>query len=169
MKSLVTCYSESGNTLKVARAIYGEIQGEKELRPLGELSSLDGYDLVFFGFPIMQFGPPRKVRTFLKTHAAGRNIALFITHASWETPGQTELLAGWLEKCRAAADGTNIVGFFHCRGELSATSAARFLKSEILEVRWFGSLQPATVGHPDESELDGARAFARDVIQGVNK
>jgi flavodoxin len=164
MKILVTCYSETGNTLKVARAIYGEIEGEKALVPLAELESLDGYDLIFFGFPIMQFGVPRKVRSFLKAHAAGRKVALFVTHASWEAPGQTEMLAGWLEKCKTAAEGARLAGFFHCRGELSADAAARFMESDIPEIRHFGSMQPATVGHPDAVELEEAGAFARRVV-----
>jgi flavodoxin len=169
MKTLVTYYSETGNTHKIAQAIHGEISGEKELLPFGELTSLEGYGLIFFGFPIMQFGPPRKIRMFLKAHAAGKTIALFVTHASWETPGQTEMLAGWLDKCKAAAEGANLAGFFHCRGELSAVSAAQFLESDIPEIRLFGSMQPATVGHPDAGELEEAGLFARRVVKEVNE
>ncbi len=161
MRTLVTYYSETGNTRKIAEAIHGEITGEKVILPFGELSTLDGYDLIFFGFPIMQFGAPRKVRMFLKAHAAGKNMALFVTHASWEEPGQEDFLAGWLGKCKAAAAEANLVGFFHCRGELSADAAERFLASEFEEVRQFGGMQPATVGHPSEEELETAREFAR--------
>jgi flavodoxin len=169
MKTLVTYYSETGNTNKIAQAIHGEISGEKVILPFSELTSLDGYDLIFFGFPIMQFGPPRKIRMFLKAHAAGKTIALFVTHASWEEPGQADFLSNWLEKCRAAAEGSNLVGFFHCRGELSADAAARFLTSDFEEVRKFGSMQPATVGHPTAGELEEARRFAGRVVQGVNQ
>ncbi len=165
MKTLVTYYSETGNTEKIAEAIFSKVSGAKDFLTFTVIDSLDGYDLIFFGFPIKQFGPPRKVRTFLKAHAAGKNIALFVTHASWEAPDQSELLAGWLERCKAAAEGANIVGFFHCRGELAATSAAQFLESEIAEVRKFGSLQPATVGHPDAAELARARRFALRVVK----
>lgn len=169
MKSLVTFYSETGNTQKVAEAIFGEISGEKEIRHLSEVNTLEGYDIVFIGFPIMQFGPPRKIRMFLRAHASGRKIALFITHASWEAPDQSAALASWLQKCKAAAEGARLAGFFHCRGELSATSAARFLESEIPEVRMFGTLQPATVGHPDIVELEAARNFARRIMTEASR
>lgn len=164
MNILVTYYSETGNTRKVAEAIHAAITGDKRLCPLDELTSLDGFDLVFFGFPIMQFGPPRKVRMFLKEHSERKNIAMFVTHAAWETPGQTDALADWLERCKTAAKDANLVGFFHCRGELSEASAAQFLDSPIPEVRWFGSLQPATLGHPDTLELEAARDFTTHVV-----
>lgn len=164
MKTLVTYYSETGNTRKVAEAVHAAITGDKMLSPLDELTSLDGFDLIFFGFPIMQFGPPRKVRMFLKDHATTKNIAMFVTHAAWETPGQTDALPDWLERCKLAAKDANLVGFFHCRGELSEASAIRFLDSPIPEVRWFGSLQPATLGHPDTLELEAARDFTIRVV-----
>ena len=51
MKVLVTYYSETGNTEKVAKAIYDGIQrAEKEILPIEEVASVDVYDLIFCGF-----------------------------------------------------------------------------------------------------------------------
>lgn len=50
MKTVVACMSQTGNTRKVAEAIFGEIQGEKEIKELSELDGLEGYDLSFVGF-----------------------------------------------------------------------------------------------------------------------
>ena len=65
MKTLVAYVTQSGNTRKVAEAIYGEIPGEKELKELSEVESLEGYDLAFVGFPIIAFGPEKSAREFL--------------------------------------------------------------------------------------------------------
>ena len=65
MRTLVAYYAQTGNTGKIAEAIYGEIPGEKEIRPLAELKDLEGYDLDFFGFPIQAGNPAREAGEFL--------------------------------------------------------------------------------------------------------
>jgi flavodoxin len=165
MRIIVTFYSQTGNTRKVADAIFTEIAGEKELRPLQEVTSLDGYDLVFLGFPIIQFGPPRVIRNFLTKYAAGKKVALFVTHASWDSDELRPALELWLSKCRSAASGSEVLGFFDCRGTLSESSAKLFLMSDIPEVQYFGSLQAQTKGHPDEKDLQRAKEFTRMIIE----
>ena len=43
------CMSQTGNTKKVAEAISQEIRGEEEIKPMSEVSDLDGCDLAFVG------------------------------------------------------------------------------------------------------------------------
>jgi hypothetical protein len=167
MKVLVTSYSQTGNTRRIAEAIYSVISCEKEIMPLDRVTGLDGYDLSFIGFPMLQFGPPEEARDFLERHCTGRNVALFVTHASWDAPQLKALLDSWLEKCKAPAAGSNLVGFYHCRGELSAAAAEAFMNSAIPSIRMFGSLRPMTLGHPDESEINGAKTFAVKIIEKV--
>ena len=103
--------------------LYGhfqEIQAEKEIKELKDLDGLEGYDLYFVGFPIQAYGPAHTAKVFLEKHAAGKDIVLFITHASGE---DSELLQEWLPNCRAAAVGANVVGMFNCRGELAQNVA----------------------------------------------
>ena len=105
--------SQTGNTKKVAEAIYGEIKNEKEIMSLDEIGSLDGYDFAFIGFPIQAFGPAQQAKSFQEKHSNGKNIALFITHAA---PEDHEELPEWLAKCKASASGANLLGVFDCRG-----------------------------------------------------
>lgn len=165
MKILVTYYTQTGNTLKVGEAIFSEIHGEKEIKPLHEVSGLEGYDLVFIGFPILRFGPPRAVRTFLWKHAKEKNVALFVTHASWNSPELTAALETWLSKCKTAAAGSNLLGFFDCQGELAESSAELFLQSEFPEIRNFGSLRSMTIGHPNAEDISNAKIFASTVLE----
>ena len=46
MKVLVAYKSQTGNTRKIAEAIFGEIQEEKEIKRIADVDSLEGYDLV---------------------------------------------------------------------------------------------------------------------------
>ena len=47
MKVLVAYKSVTGNTKKVAEAIFNEIEGEKEIKNLKEIKGIEGYDLAF--------------------------------------------------------------------------------------------------------------------------
>jgi flavodoxin len=167
MKYLVTYWSQTGNTKKVARAIYDALPGEKTLKPFDEVENLDGFDLTFIGFPIMQFGPPPIAKKFLATHAAGKKIALFITHATLigsENAQQQILLEKELEKCRSACSGSELLGLYHCQGELSEKMAGELIATNIPMLMEFAAMRPLTIGHPDEMELAQAQAFARTCI-----
>jgi len=160
MRVLVAYMSESGRTKKVAEAIFDEIRADKEMSEISQVDSLDGYDLCFIGFPIQAFGPAQAAKEFLEKHAAGRNIALFITHAVHE---DSEALQEWLGACRAAAAGANLVGMFDCQGEL-AESVAEALKSlGDPQLAAWADERSQTIGQPDEQRLERARAFAREM------
>jgi len=161
MKTLVAYFSQTGKTRSVAEAIYGSIEGEKELKTLDEVESLEGYDLAFIGFPIIAFGPAKEGKEFLEQKAAGRKVALFITHAA---PEDQEGVETWLDKCREAASSAELVGFFHCQGELSEAIANVLLKSDNPMMRSFGERRSETIGQPDETRLQRARDFARQVM-----
>lgn len=162
MKVLVAYTSQTGNTKKVAEAIFGEIQVEKDLKEIKELGGLEGYDLYFVGCPIQAYGPANPAKTLLEAHASGKDIALFITHASHE---DSEHLPPWLDACRAAAAGANIVGFFNCRGELDQKVADMMKKSDDPNLSAWADMRDETLGQPDAERLERARAFARDTIK----
>ncbi len=58
MKILVAYRSVTGNTNTIAEAIFGEIEGEKEIKPFKDVDTIDGYDFIFIGCPIEFFGEP---------------------------------------------------------------------------------------------------------------
>ena len=126
MKVLVTYLSRTGNTKKVAEAIFEEIQTAKDIKALNQTNGFDGYDMIFVGFPIELYGPPKEVSVFLEQHSAGENVALFITHAAKEDAKE---LPEWLAKCKTAVAHANLVGTFNCQGELGEQIANYMLKS----------------------------------------
>ncbi len=161
MKILVAYFSQTGQTKKVADAIFESIEGEKEMKELGEVESLEGYDLAFIGFPIIAFGPAKEGKDFLEQKAAGKKVALFITHAA---PEDQEGVGEWLDKCKAAAASAELVGFFDCQGELSQAIADALLKSDNPMMQSFGERRPETIGQPDDTRLQRARDFAKEIV-----
>jgi menaquinone-dependent protoporphyrinogen IX oxidase len=73
--------SKTGNTKKVAEAIYDDINGEKEIKEVKDVKSLEGYDLTFVGFPIHVYGPDKKTKEFLEKQCRGKKLlCLLHTH-----------------------------------------------------------------------------------------
>lgn len=162
MKVLVTYISLSGNTKKIAEAIFEEIQTEKEITPLKEVDNLEGYDLAFIGFPVHGFGPAKEAQTFLKKNAQDKKIALFVTHAM--SP-ENEMLEGLLKKCKKPASKADLVSFFNCQGELAENTAKSLIESNNPQMQQFGKMRETTVGHPDAKEIENACVFARETIE----
>jgi len=162
MKVIVAYMSQTGNTKKVAEAIFKEIKGKKEIKQMSEVSSLDDYDLAFIGFPIQGYGPAGEGKSFLEQHVKGKNIALFITHAS---PEDNPEVREWLERCQAAAAGANILGIFDCQGELSQDIADFMLNSGDPGLVEAAKQRSLTVGQPDAARLKKARTFAKEIMK----
>ncbi|MCG3222029.1 MAG: flavodoxin, partial [Candidatus Heimdallarchaeota archaeon] len=117
MKVLVTYFSRTNNTEKIAKAIFGEIQTDKEIKKLDELENLDGYDIVFFGFPIESYEPSDNVKGFLKNNSSNKRIALFVTHGS---PEFSDYLTPWLDQCRESLDSSaELLGISNYQGEVA--------------------------------------------------
>ncbi len=162
MNFLIVYFTQTGNTRKVAEAIYKALEGNKEIKSLDQVADWEGYDLIFVGFPIIAFGPAPQAKESLKKFGSGKKIALFITHAS---PEGEEALEEWLGKCRQAAveAGAQLVGMFHCQGELSAQIAEFLVQSDDPRLRSFGLRRAETLGQPDPTRLERAGRFARDL------
>jgi flavodoxin len=162
MKILVAYLSQTGNTKRVAEAIYEQLEAEKEIKPLSEVESLEGYDLAFIGFPIHASNPAAEAKAFLEEKGKGKKIAVFVTHAAPEDQEETRR---YLENCKACLCEADLVGMFDCQGELAQSIIELLAKSDNPRHRQFAEYGPQTKGQPDESRLEKARAFARQVVQ----
>ncbi len=154
-KTLVTYFSRTGNTKKVAEAITGALQGDKVLLPIDEATDLTPYSLMFVGFPVQSHSVPYQVELFLKRIPAGKKIALFCTHGS--LLGST-LSREALEYASLLVRGVKIVGTFSCRGKVSMKALEVLMKSP--EHATWAEMAASAATHPDEADLAEARAFA---------
>jgi flavodoxin len=167
MKILVAYWSLTGNTQKVAEAIFDALPGEKTLKTFDEVDTLEGIDITFIGFPVMQFGLPAAARKFVNGLPGGLRIALFVTHATLNTSEEllkSVVLEKELEKCRAACSNVELLGLFHCQGELSEKTAGELMESNIPMLMEFAGMRAQTIGHPDPDELLQAGIFARAIV-----
>lgn len=165
MKVLVAYMSKTGNTKRVAEAMFEEIADEKAIKPIEDVESIEAYDVAFLGFPIHQMGPDKKTVKLLERHCVnGRNVVLFITHAA---PEDSQDLPPMLEKFRRAASGAHIVDLFDCQGELA--KPVKFIMSvhPNAQLRLWAK-EDNSKGKPDKPRLDRARAFSREIMQKLH-
>ncbi len=159
MKALVTYYSETGNTEKVALAIYEAIQIDKELKPIKDVENTDGYDIIFYGFPVMHHSVPGKAQSLMKKIPQGQKVAFFSTHGSirgGKLPTQA------FEHAISLASKMKVLGHFGCRGKVPPHLIDTLAK-KMENMAWAKEALSAE-GHPDQHDLEDAKKFALRMI-----
>ena len=155
MKALVAYYSESGNTEKLAQAIYDGITApEKVIMSISEANPNDS-DVIFVGFPVQASSVPAKVEEFIKSVPEGKKLAFFVTHGSLRG-GQLAITALY-HAFSLALKGT-VLGTFGCRGQVKPSLIDALLNNPEHKA-WALEAQSA-VGHPDKADLADGKEFA---------
>ena len=182
MKVLVVYYSQTGNTEKIANAIFEEIAGKHEasLEKLQNIApeSTNDYDLVLVGSPCIDSDLAVPVKTFLNDlpDSPKFKLAGFYTHATFMTDddGQGSLFSKWAGKCLVSFEQTckskqiSFLGTFHCMG-IPNPRIEQFIRQEIItdEKEWESYL-PDVKTRPNEEDIENARKFAQEVVSKIS-
>ena len=158
-KILVTYISWTGNTKKVADAIFEALEGDKTINTFEEAQNLDHYEIIFIGFPVHSHSVPFKAETLIKRIPPGKKIALFSTHGSLTG---SRLSREALEHASILASNSKILGTFACRGKVSLQALETMSKSP--EHKAWVEMAATAQTHPDENDLDDARSFAKWIM-----
>ena len=158
-KILVTYVTWSGNTKKVADAIFEALKDDKMIKPSDDVQTLDEYELIFIGFPVHSHSVPFKTEEFIKKLPAGKKIALFSTHGSLTG---SRLSREALEHASILISSSQILGTFSCRGKVSIQAMEVLSKSP--EHKAWVEMAASAQTHPDESDLEDARTFAKWIM-----
>jgi flavodoxin I len=173
MKVLIACFSQTGNTEKIARAIRDELSGGHETRLVKideiEPDAAGGYDVVFVGSPCHAGDLSAQAKSFLAglPQQGGFAVAGFITHAS------SAYERGGFEKCIVSFEtissgkGIPYLGCFDCQGFLSPEIQPYVKKArKVTDEEWDAIIEKMN-GHPDAEDERKAREFAREVTGKV--
>ena len=158
-KILVTYISWTGNTKTIAEAIFEALEGDAAIKPIDEVQNLDMYDLLFIGFPVHSHSVPLKAEELLKTIPSKKKVALFSTHGSLTG---SRLSREALEHATILASKAQLLGSFSCRGKVSLQAMDVLSKSP--EHKAWVEMAASAQTHPDEHDLEDARAFAKWII-----
>jgi flavodoxin I len=183
LKVLIAYYSETGNTEKVARAIF-EVASKKheaQLKKINDISvdALSNYDLVFLGSACHSSDLAASVKKVLDTvpNSPKFKLAGFFTHSTW-TPRQTErarpLFDRWAGRCKASFEEVSkekridFKGCYNCQG-IPSPPIEEFIHKTIItsDKDWKEYIEEAKK-HPSSEDLRKAKEFAQKVLSACN-
>jgi flavodoxin len=162
MKALVTYYSQTGNTEKLARAIYDAIHFEKELLPIKDVDASRVYDIIFVGFPVQAHSVPAAVHPFFKNLPKGQPLAFFCTHGSvrgGHLPKQA------IEHAIGLASRSKVLGTFGVRGRVNPKIIDSLMK--MLEHRAWAEEAQGAIDHPTDADLADGKTFAKGILAKI--
>jgi len=179
LKVLVAYYSETGNTEKIARAIYEEVSKEHEahLKKIKEITAdtLNNYDLVFLGSAChsADLAPPVKRILDALPKSPRFKLAGFFTHSVQcpEDSARTRnLFNRWAGKCIVSFEKVSkekqidFKGYFNCQG-VPSSPIQEFIKKEVIVSadEWEAYMEEVRK-HPSIEDLQKAKGFAREVL-----
>jgi flavodoxin len=180
MRILVACFSQTGNTDKVARAICkaAASQGhEVDACKVVEITfeRMDDYDLVYLGSACHDSDLAKPAKRLLEGIGVAPpfRLAGFVTHATQMPEGgerEKELYARWAGNCIRTYERIcqekqiPFAGYFHCQGAPSPPIEA-FIRKEIVteEDEWNAYIEEVRP-HPDDRDLEEARRFTLRVL-----
>src|SRR5665648_121178 len=82
MKKLVVYSSKSGNTKKLAEAVYEYLGGDKEIAAVADAPDPAGYNFVAVGFWLKAGQPDPDSQAYLAKLKEGQEVYLFATHGA---------------------------------------------------------------------------------------
>jgi len=170
MKVLVSYFSQTGNTEKIARSIWEEAskKGKADLKKLQDVGADDfaGYDFIFIGSPLHSANLAAPVKEFLANIQAGsgQKMAGFITHFAPAYPDQD--MDGFTEPIKTACQEKKIEykGCFDCQGALTESLHEAVKKKRNLSDQDWSAIVKQMTGRPNEEDAAKAKAFAREVL-----
>lgn len=168
MKYQVIYYSETGNTEKIAKAIFEQLPGEnKDIQRLNEYKDTEA-DLYFLGFWIYHGAASIDFLDFL-AGLEGKKIALFATCGM----GNTEEYYQKIERQIKAwlPENSEYKGLYICQGKMpiAIRKKCEQMKLEGKEPcdycdKLIENFDRALL-RPNEKDLAGAKEFVKEIIQ----
>ena len=171
MKVLVIYFSQTGNTEKIASAIYDEasLANDAVIKKLDEVDpgSLNEYDQVFIGSPIHAGTIAKEIQDFLikLPPLPKMRLAGFITHAATAYPKQTleQMTQPFVDICKN--NKIKYLGCFNSQGYLADIMHEAVQKMQkASDEEWLEKVKRMT-GHPNADDEADARAFTRTSLK----
>jgi flavodoxin len=174
LKILITYHSDTGNTEKIAKAIYEEASKNNQalLRKIGEVKpeDLSNYDLVFLGGPCQANDLAAPVKRLLNAIPMSPKfkVAGFFTHMS----PVSEKHSGH-ERCVASFQNASkekqieFEGLYDCQGMPTPKLVDIMRKNvNVSDHQWERNLRE-TRKHPNAEDIKKSKEFAAKVISKI--
>lgn len=171
MKTQILYKSRTGNTEKLAKAIFEAVPGQcKDIAPLDGQSNYDMGDVYFIGFWTDRGSASVDVLDYL-SGLQGKKIALFGTCGMGKSPEYYKKIE---ESVRVFIEDDNeYLGIYMCQGKMPISVREKYMRMETPENKEMvkSMLQNFDMAmlHPDKEDLNAAQAFVRGIFEKLEK
>lgn len=155
MKILLTYSSLTGNTKKVAEAIFDVMPEGTQICPIEQAPSPDEYDFIIVGFWVDRENPDKKAQEYMK-QIQGKKVALFGTLGA--SP-DSEHAYRTIENAKKLVQGNIIVGEFMCTGKIDPRITERL--KNLPPGHPHGMTQERMARHIEASKHPNEKDFSR--------
>ena len=179
MKILITYFSQTGNTEKIAEAIHVVTSKNHEsyLKRIKKvkIEDLADYDLIFIGSACHDSDLAKPVLRFLNKIPESPKYAIagFYTHSTFLPEGDDrikKLSERWSGRCSATFEelkvekNINFKGCFRCQG-IPSPPIEQFIHETIIkdDEEWAEFLEEVKK-RPNENDMENAKKFAQDIL-----
>ena len=179
MKILVTYFSQTGNTEKIAQAIHeiSSKNNESYLKSIKKvkIGELDDFNLIFIGSACHDSDLAKPVLKFLKKIPDSPKYAIagFYTHSTFLPEGDERIIKlsdKWSGRCSETFEklekekSVNFKGYFRCQG-IPSPPIEQFIHQTIIkdDDEWAEFLEEVKK-HPNENDVENAKKFAQDIL-----
>ena len=171
MRTQVLYKSRTGNTEKLAKAIFEEIPGKnKDIAPFQGHTDYDMGDIYVIGFWTDRGSASMDVLDYLGS-LQGKRIALFGTCGMGQSPDYYKKIE---DNIRVFIEDDNeYMGAYICQGKMPMTVREKYehMKNSSNKKQVEAMIQNFDMAmlHPDEQDLQGARKFVKEVFEKIEK
>ena len=148
MKSLIVYSSQSGNTKKLAEAVYESLKGDKEIYPIAEAPEPADYDFFAIGFWLKAGKPDPATLEYLPKIGSEKKIFLFATHGADPDSDHAKSAIKYAIDLIPSAE---IVNTYNCQGGVNPEVLGKILEKPD-PPNWVKDA-PNAAGHPDEKDI----------------
>lgn len=171
MKILVVYSSLTGNTEKIAQAIFSGLPAGSTCRPVAEAPAPDGFDLVVAGFWVDKGQADELMRAYL-SKTKNMKLAFFFTLGDYPDGDHAAQVAAATKKM-LEKNGNEVLGFFPCQGKVDPVFLER-MKKMLPPDHPHALMSPArkarldeAAKHPNETDLLNARNFIEGLLKNI--
>ncbi len=155
MKTLLTYSSLTGNTKKVAKAIFEVMPEGTEIYSVQEAPSPMDYDFIVVGFWADRTNPDKKAQNYME-QIKGKKVALFGTLGA---APDSDHARETIENAKKIVESNEIVGEFMCRGKIDPKLTERL--KNLPANHSHGMTPERMVRHLEASKHPSEEDFAR--------
>lgn len=159
MKFLIVYSSKTGNTEKVAKALYSEAPEGSVLAKVNDMPDATYFDVVFIGYWMDRGSADEKTIRYLRT-LGGKKVVLFETMGA--DPKSEHAYTGFCNAAKYLDEGSTVLGVFAVQGAVDP-ALIQAMKEMAKGNPHNSSAMEKTVKeaakHPDDKDLANAKEY----------